>query len=240
MKIILTIPFFFLSLFITGYSQESTAAAPSPLETLSNEYCGCVTRLGRIISDPEEAMAGCMRIFTLGNPNFAAAESEAYQQASGDDFSLRQADWDIVGKCIDRSFEHCGFAQKRLEASQHQAVRARLLESRKSSLVDRLEEDIAQKMWALILEGKWDELGIYHDHSQQYEKDKIALKESWAAFFYNPEVHTYTSEKEATADQLVFAYKFYEKGRSGIALQVQIRFKLNATFEKVVEIWIGS
>jgi hypothetical protein len=52
-----------------------------PHIVLAEEYCGCVTRMGRIIPDPEQAMAGCLRNLHLGNPLFLAAQKAAHAEA---------------------------------------------------------------------------------------------------------------------------------------------------------------
>lgn len=236
MKITLTISTFLLALTLTGFSQDSE----TPLETLHKEYCGCVTRLGNIVGDPVEVMTGCLRIFHLGNPNFAAVEAEAYEKGKGEDISMIETNWQTIGNTIEMAFEKCNYVKKRADASQKSAIKAQLLESRKTAQVEHREAEIAEKVMALIWEDKWDELAIYQDRPLQYEQNKDSLKDIWTGFAYTTDLHTYTTKKETTDDQLVFAYKFYQAGREGIALQIQIRFKADGTFEKVQEIWMGN
>lgn len=237
MKITLTIFTFLFALMLTGFSQNDSL--PTPNETLANEYCGCVTRLGRIIGDPVEVMIGCLRIFHLGNPNFAAVDAETYANSKDEDVSLIEANWATIGKTIDMAFEKCAYVQKRVDASQKDEIKAKLLEMRKTAQVEQREEEIAKEVMDLIFADKWEEIASYYDRSMQFAETQESLKDMWTAFAYTADLHTYTSKKETTDNKLVFAYKFYQEGREGIAFTIQIRFKADGTFEKVQEIWMG-
>lgn len=238
MRITLIIFAFFVGYSLAAFSQEETP--PTPMETLSSEYCGCVTRLGNIVGDPLEVMSGCLRIFHLGNPNFAAVDAETYNNTKGEDISLLEANWATIGKTIDWAFENCGYVKKRADASRKEEIKAELLERRKEAQVEHREEEVAKEVMDLIFDDRWDEIGFYCNRPMQYAAQKESLQDKWIGFDYTPDLHSYTTNKETTDDQLVFTWQFYQEGRTGIAFRVQIRFKADAAFEKVAEIWMGS
>lgn len=221
--------------FMLGFTSE-----PTPMEKISKEYCGCVTRLGNIVGDPAEVLSGCLRIFHLGNPNFAAVEQEVFENNNGEDISLIETNWQTIDNTIDWAFENCSYVKKRVDASQKEEIKADMKERRKTALVDHREEEIAKEVMDLIFDDRWDELGIYHDRPMAFEENKASLKDMWTGFAYTTDLHTYTMKKETTDNRLVFTYTFFQEGREGIALRLQIRFKADATFEKVDEIWMGS
>jgi hypothetical protein len=221
--------------FMLGFTPE-----PTPMEKLSKEYCGCVTRLGNIVGDPVEVLTGCLRIFHLGNPNFAAVEQEVFDNSQGEDISLIETNWQTIDKTLDMAFENCNYVQKRVDASQKEEIKAEMKERRKTALVEHREEEIAKEVMDLIFDDRWDELGIYHDRPMAFEEKKSSLKDMWNGFAYTTDLHTYNSKKETTNDKLVFTYTFFQEGREGIALRLQIRFKADGIFEKVDEIWMGS
>jgi len=226
--------------FVVLFCLLSFSDQPDPMAQLAKEYCGCSTRLGRIMPDTEEVMGGCMRIFTLGNPTFIAAEKAAFDAREGDDFSLRAADWSIVEQTIARTCDSCAFASKRVEAGQVSDLTQKLVQRRKELELDRHEESIAQTVFDMIMEERWDEITIYHEAPPRYEAQKEALAQSWTTLEYDPEVFTYTSNKEFTEDQLIYTYEFYVNGRSGMMHKIQIHFQKDAAFEKVQEIWMGN
>jgi hypothetical protein len=211
-----------------------------PHIVLAEEYCGCVTRMGRIIPDPEQAMAGCLRNLHLGNPLFLAAEKAAHAEATEADFSLREANWQIVENTLNWSFQNCDFVSKRLDMTQRAEVVERLLEERKALELDRREQEIAEAIMANILEDKWEDNTIYQEHPLRYTQQLDSLKKIWEDFGYSDKIHTYRMRRITDGGQLVFSYEISQENINGILQKVQVHFHKGATFEKVKMVWIGS